>query len=123
MDDLQAAVCVSFEGPTRADENRAIQELRDELRERAGDGVVATIEKLDKDSQDAGATLVLLFGSSAAVAIAQGIRAYLARRGDAGDRIMIRTADGFELIATGEAARNLDAPALMRSAKRPPTQS
>jgi len=118
MEGQQIGVRVAFGELRSGEANQAIQALRDVILERAGDEVVASIEKDDPDSQDAGGTLVLLFGSSAAVAIAQGIRAYLARRGDNRDGITIRTADGTEVIATGEAARNLDAAALIRAASR-----
>jgi hypothetical protein len=101
--------------PRRIEPSRSFREA---IRERISDEATASIEKDDPHSQDAGATLVLLFGSSAAVAIAQGIRAYLARRADDRDRITIKTADGTEVIATGEAARNLDAAALVRAASR-----
>jgi hypothetical protein len=118
MEGQETGVRITFGELTRAEANRAVQELRAALVERVGDEVAASIDKEDTDSQDAGATLVLLFGSSAAVAIAQGIRAYLARRADDRDGIVIRTADGTEVIATGEAARNLDAAALVRATTR-----
>jgi hypothetical protein len=118
MADQELGVRVTFDELDRAAANRAVQELREAVRERVGEEATASIEKDDPDSQDAGATLVLLFGSSAAVAIAQGIRAYLARRADDRDGITIKTADGTEVIATGEAARNLDAAALVRAASR-----
>jgi hypothetical protein len=115
MDGQGEGVRITFEGMERAEANRAAQALRQALIERAGDDVIASIDKDDPDSQDAGATLVLVFGSSAAVAIAQGIRTWLARRGDDRDRITIKTADGTEIVATGEAARTLDAAALVRA--------
>jgi len=116
MGELTDGVRITFEGLDRAEANRAVEHLRQALVERVGDGVVASIDKDDPDSQDAGATLVLLFGTAAATAIAQGIRAYLARRGDDRDRITIKTADGTEVVAAGEAARTLDAAALVRAA-------
>jgi hypothetical protein len=118
MEGRQAGVRITFDDLTRAEANRAVQELRRAVVERVGGDVVASIEKGDTDSQDAGATLVLLFGSSAGAAIAQGIRAYLARRTGDRDRITIRTADGTEVVATGEAARTLDAAALIRAVHR-----
>jgi hypothetical protein len=120
MAEHEMGVRIAFETLTRAEANQAIQELREAILERAGDAVAASIAEDDPDSQDAGSTLVLLFGSGAAVAIAQGIRAYLARRGDDRDGIAIRTADGTEIVATGEAARKLDATALVRAASRSP---
>lgn len=116
MDGEQRGVRITFDGLTAAEANRAAQALRQSLMSGADDDLTASIEKDDHDSQDAGATLVVLFGSSAAVAVARGIRAYLERRGR--DEITIRTADGTEVIATGEAARKLDATALVRAARR-----
>jgi hypothetical protein len=123
MDGQETGVRVVFHGMTRAEASRAAQELRTIVIERAGDDVVASIEREDEDSQDVGSTLVLVFGSSAAIAIAQGIRAYLARRSDRLDTISIKSADGIEVIATGEAARKLDAPALLRAASRTSSRS
>jgi hypothetical protein len=116
----QTGVRITFDELTRTEANRAVQELRDLILQNASGDIDASIEKDDADSQDAGTHLVLLFGSSAAIAIAQGVRAYLARRGDDRDGIVIKTADGTEIIATGEAARTLDAPALVRAALRKP---
>jgi len=118
MDTPTEGVRITFEGASRADANRAAEELRQDLVERVGGALAATIEKDDPDSQDAGATLVLLFGTAAAVEVAKGIRAYLARRGDDRDRLTIKTADGTELVATGEAARTVDAAALVRAIDR-----
>jgi hypothetical protein len=120
MDAPQVAVRITFDELSRAEANRAVQDLREAIVGRAGEDVVASVENEDADSQDAGSTLVLLFGAPAAVAIAHGIRAYLARRADDRDRITIRTKDGTEVVATGEAARNLDAAALVRAARRAP---
>ena len=118
MDGHQLGVRITFDELSRAEANRVVQDLRRALLDRAGDEVTASIEKPDPDSQDGGGTLIVLFGTSAVTAIAQGIRAYLARRADARDRITIKTADGTQVIATGEAARNLDAAALVRASRR-----
>jgi hypothetical protein len=121
VEDRQIDIRVTFSELSRAAANRAVRELRDALVERVDKkAATVSINKDDEDSQDAGSTLALLFGSSAAVAIAQGIRAYLARRGGNHDGITIRTADETEVVATGEAARSLDAPALLRAANRTP---
>jgi hypothetical protein len=118
MDGQQISVRITFDELTRAEANRAVQDLREAIVGRVGNEVVATIEREDADSQDAGSTLVLLFGAPAAVAIAQGVRAYLARRADGRDRITIKTIDGTEVVATGEAARKLDAAAFVRATRR-----
>jgi hypothetical protein len=118
MEAQQAGVRITFDDMSRAEANRAVQALRQAIVERVGGDVVASIEKDDPDSQDAGTTLVLTFGGSAVAGIAHAIRTYLARRADGGDRISITTADGTEIVATGEAARRLDAAALLRALKR-----
>lgn len=88
-----------------------------------GDGdITASIEKDNEDSQDVGSVLVLLFGTSAAVTIAQGIRAFLAKRPAQRDGLTIRTADGDEVVATGVAASKLDAPALVQALRRQRTK-
>src|SRR4051812_6625667 len=114
----EAGVRITFDELSRAEANRAVEELRRAIVERAGDDVIASIDKDDVDSQDAGATLVLLFNSAVGAVIAQGIRAYLARRSGDRDRITITTADGTEIVATGEAARILDAATLIRAVDR-----
>lgn len=118
MDALQAGVRITFDGMNRAEANRVVQELRQALIDRVGHDLTATIDKDDPASQDAGATLVLLFGTAAAVEIAKGIRAWLAQRSDARDFIMIKTAAGDEVVATGEPARRIEAAALVRAVQR-----
>ncbi len=103
---------ISFEGLTRAEANRAVSELADRLHDAAED-LTVTVEKEDPDSQDAGSTLLLLFGTSSALAIARGIRAYLTMYGS---RMVIRTKDGNEVIASGDAVKNLDSAALVEAA-------
>jgi len=120
MDEQQIAIRITFDDLTRGEANRAVQDLREAILVRVGDEIGVSIERDDPDSQDLGSTLVLLFGAPAAVAIAQGVRAYLARRSDPRDRITIKTNDGTEVVASGEAARNLDAAALVRAIRRPP---
>jgi F420-0:gamma-glutamyl ligase-like protein len=118
MDGQPIAVRITFDELTRGEANRAAQDLREAILQRTGGDVAVSLEREDAESQDAGSTLVLLFGAPAAVAIAQGIRAYLARRTDSRDHITIKTADGTEVVATGEAARQLDAAALVRATRR-----
>lgn len=117
MDGPQIGLRITFDQLTRAEANRAVHELRHAILVRVSDGVSVAIEKDDPDSQDAGQILVLLFGASAGAAIAQAIRAYLSRRAGDRDRITIKTADGTEIVATGEAARMLDTAMLLRVAR------
>jgi hypothetical protein len=99
----EASVSITFEGLSMAQANQAVQELRSAILDRA-EGVRMETRKEDPDTQDLGTTLVMFFGSGAAVAIAEGVRAYLTRRGS---RIRITTAAG-EIVASGDAASNID---------------
>jgi hypothetical protein len=111
-------VKITFDDRSAGEANRAATELRRMLLDDAGGNVTASIEKDNQDSQDVGSVLVLLFGTSAAVTIAQGIRAFLAKRPAHRDGLTIRTADGDEIVATGAIASKLDAPALVEALLR-----
>jgi len=93
-------VRITFEGLDRAEANRAAQDLRRARIERIGDDVITSIDRDDPDSQDAGATLVLRFGSAAAVAVAQGI--YTFQR--TSDGAIVETTDPGRGIRSGKFA-------------------
>ena len=114
----ELGVKITFGDRSVGEANRAATELRRMLLDHADGDVIASIEKENEDSQDAGSVLVLLFGTSAAVTIARGIQAFLAKRPAQRDGLTIRTADGDEVVATGEAACKLDAPALVQALRR-----
>ena len=57
-----------------------------------------------EDAQSVGEILVVLFGTSAALAIAQGVRTYIAAKGS---QVTIETLDA-KIVATGDAAKNID---------------
>lgn len=116
MDGHDIGVRITFDQLTPAEANRAAQELRQAIIERVGDDVTATIERDSLESQDAGQLLLLWFGTASAELIARSIRAYLARRSDR-NQITITTADGTQVIITGDGARNVDAAALMRAVR------
>src|SRR5262245_18095081 len=116
MNGLSIGVRITFNELTRGEATRAAQDLRQVLLGRIGDELVAAIESDDTESQDAGTARALVFGASTAVAVAQGIRAYLARWADQRDQISIKTIDGTTIITTGEPARRLDAEMLLRVA-------
>ena len=105
MDRPTEGMRITFEGLTRADANRSVEGLRQDCEtspsgkevERLGRKLAASIEKDDPASQDACGTPGLIFGNSAAV----------------------ETADGTEIVATGEPARTLDAAALVRGRRGP----
>lgn len=101
--DQMTTTYIHFEGLSVADANRAAAELRSML-DRAGDGVQVQITKDRDDTQDLGATLVLVLGTKAALTVAKVIYAYVAKRGD---RVVIETTDG-KVLATGSGAANID---------------
>lgn len=101
-EDRQAVFHVRFDGLTTAAANQAAIELQEKIREVGG--VQADIAKERSDTQDFGATIVLILGTKAAVEVARAIHAYIAKRGD---RVVIETADG-RVVATGSAAGNIN---------------
>lgn len=116
MSEPELGVQIVFGDLSEGEASRAAAELRALVLDAdEGEGVDASIVRARGDSQSVGETLVLLFGSSAAIAIAQGIRLYLAKRPAQRSGLTIKTADGAEIIATGDAASKLDAPALVRA--------
>jgi hypothetical protein len=64
----------------------------------------ARIAKDDNQQQDFGATLAIIFGTPAAIAIAKGIHDFIAAKGHA---VTIHTKEGT-VIATGDAAKNIE---------------
>ena len=85
---------IRFEEPSVAEAGDKAEGLRQDLLEGSPD-VRAKIEQQDPSNQDFGATLVLILGAPAAVAVAKGIADYLRR---VGGKITIE-ADG-KIVAT-----------------------
>jgi hypothetical protein len=100
MQNSPATVKIRFENHTVADAARKAANLRSDLL--ALEGIdQATIEKDDPTTQDFGATLVLVLGTEAVIAIAKGIADYLRRnRGT-----IVIEADG-KVVATGLSGEN-----------------
>lgn len=69
-------ILLNFPGLTADRANRYAQSLQQELR--VGD-VEAEQSRTDSESQDFGATLVLILGTASVTAVAHGIQAWLAR--------------------------------------------
>jgi DNA-binding transcriptional LysR family regulator len=74
----QRTLVFRFQGVSPAEAGQKILELREDLLDSADD-VRAEVRKEDPTTQDFGATLVLVLGSGAVVAIAKGIQRYLSR--------------------------------------------
>jgi hypothetical protein len=101
--DQVCTVQIRIEEHSLAQANRAASELRGVL-EKAGDGIqVQTVKERD-DTQDLGATLILILGTKAAFTVAKAVHSYIAKRGD---RVVIETTDG-KVLATGNGAANID---------------
>jgi hypothetical protein len=89
---------ITFPGATSAEANRYAGELRDVLRN--ADRDISVEQKRERpDTQDFGATLVIILGTASVTAIAKGVQSWLART--SGARIEI-SADGRVI------AENLD---------------
>jgi hypothetical protein len=73
---------ISFEGSLPADAAAFAQNLEAELRE-TDSSVTVSITKERPDTQDFGSTLVLLFGTSTALALAKAVTAFLHRNSGA----------------------------------------
>lgn len=78
---------ISFEDCPAADANRLVQALEDQIRE-TGSSVRLSLLKDSADSQDFGSTLVLLFGTPVAIALAKAVSTFLQRHSGATIRIM-----------------------------------
>ena len=89
----------SFEDCLPADAAILAQDLEQQFREAAPSATVK-LEKVREDSQDFGTTVVLVFGTPVAIALARGTATFLQRH--SGASISITTPSG-EIVA-----RNLD---------------
>jgi hypothetical protein len=102
--DQRGTYRIRFEDLSRAQSNQAASELRQALRSAAGAEASIEIQKEDPETQDFGSTLILVLATPVAVAIAKGVRDYIAKTGS---RVVIETSNG-KIVATGHAAANID---------------
>jgi len=86
---------IRFEDVSLRDADLKIAELQRELKQSSAD-VSVEIKKDDQTTQDFGATLVLVLGTPAILAVAKGIASYLARH-----RGTISISKNGEVVATG----------------------
>ena len=100
----ERVLLIRFDDMTTADANRAAAELRKQLRSTLGTRVSIDQIKENQETQDFGGTLAVVLGTPFALALAKGIRDYIARRGC---RVVLETPEG-RVIATGDAAANID---------------
>ena len=100
----ERVLLIRFGNMTVADANRAADELRKQLRKSMGTNVSIDRVKDNPETQDFGGTLAVVLGTPFALALAKGIRDYIAKRGC---RVVLETPGG-RVIATGDAAANID---------------
>ncbi len=99
----QRSYIINFDGISDAEANLYAEELRDLLLDASSD--VEVDRKRDNSStQDFGATLALVFGTPAVVAIAKALGDWLTLRRQAG--ITIKTANG-EVIGTNLTSQDI----------------
>lgn len=92
--------------------NKSAMALRQVILESAGDDLQSLeLVKEDKTTQDLGATLAVVLGTPAAIAVAKGIANYIAKHGD---NVIIETENG-RVIASGSGAQNIDVAATVEA--------
>jgi hypothetical protein len=92
----QQSYIIKFDGISDAEANLYAEELRDLLLDACSD-VEVNRKRNDSSTQDFGATLVLILGTPAVIAVAKALGDWLMLRRQVG--ITIKTADG-EIIGT-----------------------
>lgn len=104
---------IRFEGLSTDEANQAAAALEAHMSTVTGGGVETERRKASQDTQDAGTIVALILESATVVAlatgIAQGLRDFIAMRGN---RVVVETAEG-RVVATGDAATNLDTAAVV----------
>ena len=105
----KAGITIHFPDVTPDVGNVYAEDLRSSLEESLEAGGLVERRRTSPESQDFGATLVLILGTSAVTAIAQGIRTWLARNSDV----------SIDIVVRGKVfrARNLDSQGVQELAK------
>lgn len=108
---------LTFVTETRLEASRAAAECCDLILDRADeDEVKAEVVRDDPSTMDGGATVLVAFlTSSAALAIARGIQAWLAKRPGDSDTVVVTGADGSSVRLTGRAAAEASPEAIIRA--------
>jgi hypothetical protein len=88
---------LSFEAASLAEANRYAAELAERLRD-ADAPITVTETRADPNAQDFGATLAILLGTPAVIALAKGVADWLRMRPEA--KVTIKGKNG-EIIASG----------------------
>jgi len=99
---------VHFEGLSVAEANKAAVSLENALLNLGQPGLRTELQKTRGDTQDFGATIVLVLGTGASVAIAKGIADWLRRRADTASLVILEVGTN-RVIAKGTATQGFDA--------------
>ena len=102
---VKESFVVRLEGVSSAEAGIEAQSLREVVLDAAPE-VEASIHRDREESMDGGASLLLLLGAPAVVAVAKGLAGYIRQRGSRGGELVVerRKADGSSEIVrfTGE---------------------
>jgi hypothetical protein len=104
-------VSVEFPEVSTAEANQLASELAERIAEATSFGVRPHIEKANQQSQDFGTIVTIALASPVVLAVAQGIRDFIAKSNAS---IVLRTPNG-EIWLRGGAAANADAGAIARA--------
>jgi hypothetical protein len=105
--DQKSELTISFEGLTGHTAGLAAEELKQSILDLGEGDVDVATRKEHEGTQDFGATLVLVFGTPVAIALARGIAGWLQRRADM-TTVVIRDKNGRELLKYNGDAKELD---------------
>ena len=97
-------IIVRVEESSSAASNQSANDLEDIVRRVTSGRVEIKRVRESNQTQDFGATLAVILGTPAAIALAKGVHQFIAKRGS---RVVIETEAG-KVIATGDAASNID---------------
>src|SRR5271163_4676756 len=105
--DQKSELTISFEGLTGHTAGLEAEELKQSILDLGEADVDVATRKEREGTQDFGATLVLVFGTPVAIALARGIAGWLRRRAEM-TTVVIRDKNGRELLKYNGDAKELD---------------
>ena len=115
--DQKSELTISFEGLTGHTAGLEAEELKQSILDLGEADVDVATRKEREGTQDFGATLVLVFGTTVAIALARGIAGWLRRRAEM-TTVVIRDKNGRELLKYNGDAKELDKLAAVLKAAR-----
>jgi hypothetical protein len=107
VDQKKNELTITFDGIKGHEASFAAEELKQAVVDLGEPDVEVTTKKERANTQDFGATLVLVFGTRVAVALAKGIAGWLRRRADM-TTIVIHDKNGRELLKYHGEAEEMD---------------